>query len=87
MKRRDFLKLLGIAPFAPSALATIPALPKPPEKFVGSSMDYVFYNEKPDCVDWLEISNTVRYIDAHNYIHVQFICSQPNTHCTFASIY
>jgi len=38
MKRRDFLKILTVAPLAPSVLAAIPALPRPPEKLVGNEI-------------------------------------------------
>ena len=79
MKRRDFLKFIGLAPLAPSVLATIPALPKPPEKLVGNSIDWFWFDEEPDCIAWTESDNLIQF-DADNYTYVRFVCSQPNTH-------
>ncbi len=47
MKRRDFLKFLGIAPLAPSVLMALPKKPEPKIPIKGQAIDLVFYDEKP----------------------------------------
>lgn len=85
MKRRDFLKILTVAPLAPSVLAAIPALPKTPEKLIGNSIDWVMYDEEP--APWLNDMDI--YLDndlLHRFVYCNFVCSQPNTHGTLTTI-
>ena len=65
MKRRDFLKLLGIAPLAPSVLAAKEKLLKPPEKFVGSGIDGVMY-EYDEALIFGSSSNCFLIWDGYN---------------------
>ena len=81
MKRRQFLKLLGIAPIAPGLLAAKKAsvpLPKVPEKIVDMPDDMRLYFGDDYILEWDDHL-------LHTYVHYQFICSQPNTHVTLTN--
>jgi hypothetical protein len=62
MKRRAFLKLLGIAPFAPSVLAAKEKLlPKDPEIAIGQTHDWIFLGESADYTT-IEVDYNLRFI-------------------------